>query len=133
MILNKCIFTGNLGKDPAVEYTGGGTAVATMSLCVNSKIKKGEEWVDDVFYVDCIIFGKRAEAMGKNLSKGSKILVEGRMRTRTWEYEGKKHYKTELMADNVEFLSPKKESGQQLPASMGDAPGLDETVDLEPF
>lgn len=128
--MNECIFTGNLSKDPEVRYTPGGTAVATLSLAVNSKVKIKEEWKDEVLFINCVLFGKRAEAMYNNLSKGSKILVSGRLATRTWEYEGKTHYKTELLANNIEFLSPKKESGQ---GSQGDAPGPDEAGEAEPF
>ena len=101
---NLCIFAGNLTKDPELKYTAGGTAVTTLTVAVNSKFKQGGETKEDVFFVDCVVFGNVAEACSKYLEKGRPVLVDGRMRERKWEHEGKQHRKVELIANSVKFL-----------------------------
>jgi single-strand DNA-binding protein len=83
--LNNVILMGNLTRDPEVRYTTSGTPVATLGLAVNNRMKQGDEWKDDPCFIDVVVFGKQAESCGEYLSKGQPVLVEGRLRYRSWE------------------------------------------------
>ena len=104
--LNKCMFIGRLGKDPDVKFTPSGSAVANISLACGwkSKDKEGTEWVR------IVAFGKLAEIMQKYLKKGSKIYVDGSLRTRKWEKDGQTHYSTEIVADQMQMLDGRGDS-----------------------
>jgi len=112
---------GNLTRDPELRYTPGGSAVATLGLAVNNRYKQGDEWKDDVCFVDITVWGKTAENCSQYLNKGSPIFVEGRLKHRTWENnEGQKRSKLDVTAVNVQFLS-----------KSGDAKFSDNTVQEE--
>jgi single-strand DNA-binding protein len=114
--LNNVILMGNLTRDPEVRYTPSGTPVATLGLAVNNRIKQGDEWKDDPCFIDVVVFGKQAESCGEYLSKGQPVLVEGRLRYRTWEgQDGQKRSKHEVLAFRVQFM-PK---GGRAPGSGG--------------
>lgn len=116
MSFSKTIIAGNLGQDPEVKTTNGGTVICNMTVAVNERVKEKGEWVDRVEWFRCVLFGKTAENAGKYLSKGRQVLVEGKMRTRKWEKDGKTNYMTELIADSVTFLGSKNgDSGQRDP------------------
>lgn len=104
---------GNLGKDVEVRYSQSGMAVANMSVAVSEKIKDGDEWKDHTEWFRVVTFGKTAENCGQYLSKGKKVLVVGRIRQKTYEdKDGVEKRSTELLADNVKFLSPKSEGDE---------------------
>ena len=69
--LNKVILLGNLTRDPEMRYTPNGTAVSTFGLAINRRYRQGDEWRDDVCYVDIVTFGRQAETVGEYLSKGN--------------------------------------------------------------
>ncbi len=99
---------GNLTKDPEVRYTPSGAAVASFGLAVNRKYKQGEEIKEEVCFVDIVVFGKQAETSAKYLSKGSGIVIDGRLSQRRWESEdGQKRSKHEVVAESIRFL-PKR-------------------------
>ena len=109
---NKSILIGNLCKDPELRYTPQGTAVVNITLAINRKYKSGEEMKEDVAFVSVVAWGKTAEIINQYCSKGSPLMVEGRIQTRSWEKDGQKQYKTEVVVENMQFLSktePKKE------------------------
>lgn len=113
--MNKVILCGNLGGDAELRFTQGGQPVSSMSVCTTEKWndqqgKKQErsEWHS------CVWWGKGAEALNKYLTKGKKVLVEGKIQTRSWEdKDGTKRYKTEINITNVELLSSNQNSGGQ--------------------
>ena len=110
---NKVLLMGNLTRDPELRYTSGGTAVASFGLAVNRKFKQGEEWKDEVCFVDITVWAKQGENCAEYLSKGSLAFVEGRLNYQTWEAEGgQKRSKLEVVANNVQFLTPKGSSPQ---------------------
>jgi single-strand DNA-binding protein len=114
--LNNVILMGNLTRDPEVRYTTSGTPVATLGLAVNNRMKQGDEWKDDPCFIDVVVFGKQAESCGEYLSKGQPVLVEGRLRYRSWEgQDGQKRSKHEVSAFRVQFM-PK---GGRAPGSGG--------------
>ncbi len=110
--VNKAILIGNLGRDPEVRYTQGGTAVANFSLATTERAKKDGEWVDHTEWHNIVTFGKVAENCGKYLTKGSSCFIEGRIQTRKWtDKEGKDRYTTEIVAQNIQFLGGKGGGG----------------------
>ncbi|PLX43279.1 MAG: single-stranded DNA-binding protein [Deltaproteobacteria bacterium] len=110
--VNKVILIGNLGKDPEVRYTQSGTAVANFSLATTERQKRGDEWGDHTEWHNIVVFGKTAENCQQYLSKGSQIFIEGRIQTRKWQdRDGNDRYTTEIVANNVQFLSGGRQGG----------------------
>ena len=105
MSINKVIITGNLTRDPELRTTQSGTSVLALGVAVNERVKQGDEWVDYANFVDCTMFGARAEAVSKWLSKGSKVAIEGRLKWSGWEKDGHKRSKLEVIVDEIEFMS----------------------------
>ena len=102
---NKVILIGNLTRDPELRYTPSGSAVTTLGLAINNKYKQGDEWKEDTCFIDCVVFGKRAESCNEYLNKGAPVLVEGRLRWRSWEgQDGQKRSKHEVVANNIQFI-----------------------------
>jgi single-strand DNA-binding protein len=111
--INRVVLEGNLTKDPEVRQTPSGTSVATLRIAVNDRVKRGEEWVDAAYYFDVIVWGRTAEQCGQYLSRGSAIIVDGKL---TWrEYEAKdgsgKRQVIEVKADNVRFGARSADGG----------------------
>ena len=107
--MNKCIFIGNLSKDPELRTTPNGVSVATFSIAVNRRFKdaNGEKKTD---FINIVCWRQLAEMCGKYLTKGKKVAVVGELQTRSYDAkDGTKRYITEIVADEVEFLTPKTE------------------------
>ncbi|PON13503.1 single-stranded DNA-binding protein [Candidatus Entotheonella serta] len=103
--LNKVMLLGNLTRDPELRYAPNGTPVANFGMAINRRYRQGEEWREDVCYVDIVTFGRQAETVGEYLSKGNLAMVEGRLQWRSWETEdGQKRSKHEVVANNVQFM-----------------------------
>lgn len=130
-MFNRVIFVGNLTRDPELRYSPQGTAVATLGLAVNSRVKQGDEYKDETLFIDIVVFGKQAENVTQYLSKGRGVIVEGRLRERRWEYEGQRKSKFEVIASTVRFL-PRREV-QNIPDDIEDIVPPEENTDLEPF
>lgn len=112
--LNRVIIAGNLTRDPEVRYTPSGMAVADVSLAISDSYKnKSGELVEQVCYVDCVVWGRQAETTGEYLRKGSPALIEGKLQLDQWETnEGQKRSRLRVKADRVQFLGgPKKNEG----------------------
>lgn len=104
MYLNKVFVLGNLTRDPELRSLPSGTHVATFSIATN-RVWKDKDGVkqEGVEFHNIVVFGRQAETTAQYLKKGSTVLVEGRMQTRSWESEGVKKYRTEIVADRVQF------------------------------
>ncbi|MDP3957850.1 MAG: single-stranded DNA-binding protein [bacterium] len=105
MYLNKALIVGNLTRDPELKSLPSGSKVATFSLATNRVWKDAsgtkQESVD---FHNIVVFGRQAETCAQYLKKGQSALVEGRIQTRSWEgQDGKKNYRTEIVADRVQF------------------------------
>ncbi len=112
--VNKAILVGRLGKDPEVKYTQGGTPVAKFTLATSEawKDQNGEKQERTEWH-NIVAWTRLAEICGQYLTKGSRVYIEGRIQTRSWEdKEGKKHYITEIRADNLVMLSGKSEEAR---------------------
>ncbi len=106
--MNKVILIGNLGKDVETRYAPSGTAIATFSMATAERKKVDGEWVKSSEWHNILAFGKTAEVAGEYLSKGSKVAIEGRLQSSSWEdQQGVKKYKTEVVVDQLEFLESK--------------------------
>ena len=102
---NSLILMGNLTRDPEVRHTPSGVAVTNFGLASNRKYKQGDDLKEDVCFVDVTVFGSTAKAVGDHLTKGRKVLVEGRLRFHSWEAEdGQKRSKLDVIANRVNFL-----------------------------
>ena len=104
MYLNKALVYGNLTRDPELKSLPSGTQVTTFSVATNRvwKDKDGAKQETPEFD-NIVVFGRQAETVAQYLKKGSSALVEGRMQTRSWESDGVKKYRTEIVADRVQF------------------------------
>jgi single-strand DNA-binding protein len=127
--LNMAQLIGNLTKDPEVKQSKSGKLVATISLATN------REWTDkntgerkkETDYHNIVLWGRLAEIAGQYLHKGDKAYISGRLQTRTWETNGNKNYRTEIVADQLIMLGSKQKDTQQeysssLPVSVEDLP-----------
>ena len=118
--VNKVILIGNLGADPELKHTNSGMAVCTLSVATTDKKKdQSGEWTESTEWHRVNIWKNVAESCAKYLRKGSKIYVEGKLGTRSWEQDGVKRYSTEITAFTVQFLDPKEktDSGSYQPQS----------------
>ncbi len=130
-MFNKVIMVGNLAADPELRYTAQGTPVANLRLAVNSNVKSGDEWKEEVLFINVTVWGKQGESCSQYLSKGRQVLVEGRLQERSWEQDGQKRSKMEIIANTVKFLGRK---GDSSPGGGGSSePPPDEASDVEPF
>ena len=113
MSINRVCITGNLTRDPELRATAAGTQVLSFGIAVNDRRKNPQtgEWEDYPNYIDCTMFGTRAEAVGRYISKGSKVAIEGKLRYSSWERDGQKRSKLEVIVDEIEFMSRRDEQG----------------------
>lgn len=104
--VNKCIFIGNLGRDPEMRYMPSGDAIANFSIACTETFKdKSGAKQERTEWIRISMFGKLAEIAGEYLKKGSSVYIEGRMQTRKWQNkEGVDQYTTEIVADRMQML-----------------------------
>ena len=109
MSINRVNITGNLTRDPELRSTAGGMAVLGFGVAVNDRRKNQQagQWEDYPNFVDCTMFGNRAEALRRILRKGMKVAIEGKLRYSSWEdkNDGGRRSKIEIIPDEVELLS----------------------------
>ncbi len=127
--VNKVILIGNLGKDPELRYTPGGQAVASFSLATGEKWKdKDGNMQDRTEWHNIVIWGRMAENAKEYLAKGRPVYIEGRIQTSTWDdKDGNKHYKTEIVAQSMQFLGSRGDQGS---APSGPPPEAPQPADL---
>jgi single-strand DNA-binding protein len=128
---NRVILVGNLTRDPELRYIPNGTAVSEIGLAVNDRIKKDGEWVDETTFIDVTLWARTAEIANEYLSKGSSVLIEGRLKLDTWEAnDGQKRSKLRVIADRMQMLggrSAPREQGAQ-PAEATSEPAVPAAV-----
>jgi single-strand DNA-binding protein len=103
MNVNVVFLLGNLTRDPELKALPNGGSIGTFTIATNRTFKKGDEKVEEAEYHNVVVFGKQAESCAQYLKKGSIAHVEGRIQTRTWDKDGVKQYRTEIIADRVQF------------------------------
>jgi single-strand DNA-binding protein len=109
---NRVILMGNLTRDPELRYIASGTAVSEIGLAVNDRYKKNDQWVEETTFVDVTLWGRTAEVANEYLSKGSPVLIEGRLKLDRWEKDGQKHSKLRVTCDRMQMLGSRGEGGQ---------------------
>ena len=109
--VNKVILLGNVGKDPEIRSTPGGTMVANFSLATSDRFQDQQgKWQDRTEWHNLVAFKRTAEIVRDYVKKGSKLYIEGKIQTRTWDdKEGVKHYKTEILVNDLSLLSGREE------------------------
>lgn len=127
MSINRVFITGNLTRDSELRTTATGMSVLGFSVAVNDRAKDAAtgEWKDRASFVDCTVFGRRADALARLLGKGQKVAVAGRLRQETWERAGQRRSKLSVIADDVELMSRRDEAAE---ASSADASVYDEDI-----
>ena len=115
MSINKVFISGNLTRDSELRSTQGGMAVLGFGVAVNDRHKNPQtgDWEDYPNFVDCTMFGTRAEKLQPYLTKGTKVAIEGKLRYSSWERDGQRRSKLEVVVDELEFMSAKKDALQQ--------------------
>lgn len=103
--MNKAFIVGNLTREPEVKTTTTGQTVCNFTIAVSRRFKK-----DETDYIPVVVWNKQAENCGKYLSQGSKVSVSGEIQTRNYEGKNGKVYVTEVVADEVEFLSSRPQN-----------------------
>lgn len=115
MSINKVLITGNLTRDAELRSTPSGTAVLSFGVAVNDRRRnpQTQEWEDYANFVDCTMFGRRAEAISRYLTKGLKVAIEGRLHYSSWEDKnsGQRRSKLDVTVDEIEFMSSRGGDG----------------------
>lgn len=135
MSINRVLISGNLTRDPETRRTAGGTAVMSFGVAVNDRARNQQtgEWEDRPNFVDCVMFGTRAEAVSRYLSKGTKVAIDGKLRYSSWEKDGQRRSKLEVIVDEIEFMS-RREDGSQAAAPQPSAASVPDVYDEDiPF
>ena len=139
--MNRVMLVGRLTKDLEKKVTSSGTSFLYFHVAINRRVQAGQEPQTD--FVNCVAWNKTAELMAQYLNKGSMVGVEGRIQTRNYEKNGNMVYVTEVVAERVEFLSPK--SGANIGSedsstnyesdsnAFGVSPSFDEAFSMDAF
>ena len=123
MYLNKVILIGNLTRDPELKAIPSGTKVATFGLATNRTYKdKDGKKQDSTEFHNIVVFARVAELVAQYLKKGSQTYVEGRLQTRSWDQNGEKKYRTEIVAEVVQFGNRPTGASGGIGSSIGSAP-----------
>lgn len=136
--INNVFLTGNLTRFPELRATAGGTQILSFGLAFNTSVRNRQtgEWDERGNFIDCTIFGKRAEVLSHYLTKGQKVAVTGELRYSTWEKDGQRHSKLDVIVDDIVFMSQRQGANQptQTPAPQAPMPpAVDPFDDDIPF
>lgn len=106
--MNRVFLMGNVTRDPELRYISNGTAVTEIGLAINDRRKSASgEWIEETTFVDITLWGRTAEIAGEYVTKGSPLLVEGRLKLDTWEKDGKKNSKLRVVGDRMHLIGSK--------------------------
>lgn len=134
MSINIATISGNLTRDAELRQTASGTSVLSFSVAVNERRPDGNGgWTDYPNYINCIVFGKRADSLSRFLGKGTKVAIHGRLHQSSWEKDGVKRSKIELVVDQLELMSRNQSQQQvayQQPVQQAPAP---QPVQQQPY
>lgn len=112
--VNKVLLLGNVTQDPDLRFTPSGSAVLSFGMATNRRYKKGEEWVDDTTFHNIVIWGNQAQSIAPRIKKGTRMYLEGRLQTRSWDgNDGQKKYKTEVVVSGDVSLLARYNEGPQ--------------------
>jgi single-strand DNA-binding protein len=133
---NRVILMGNLTRDPELRYIPSGTAVSDVTIAVNDRVKRNDQWIDETSFVDVTLWSRDAEIASEYLSKGSPVLIEGRLRQERWEKDGQKHSKLKVVCDRLRLVGSRSGGGASQrggrATSTGDEPHFSESEEYMP-
>jgi single-strand DNA-binding protein len=118
--INHVTLVGRLTRDAELKYTNSGQAVSGISLAVNQRRKRDDQWVEEAHFFDCVVWGRTAEALNPYLVKGKQVGVEGQLRQNRWEQEGRTRSKVEISVNNIQLLGGRNDQPPR--EEPGDAP-----------
>lgn len=114
MSINQVSITGNLTREPELRSTAGGTAVLSFGIAVNDRRKNASgQWEDVPNFFECVTFGNRATALSDILTKGMKVAIAGKLHYSSWEKDGQKHSKVDIIANEIELMQNRKPQQEQ--------------------
>ena len=124
MSINRVIISGNLTRDAELRQTASGTSVLGFGVAVNDRRRNNQtgEWEDYANFVDCVLFGNRADYLSRTLHKGTKVVVDGKLRYSSWERDGQRRSKIEVVVDDLDFVSPRQQGGYAPQGGYNNAP-----------
>lgn len=108
---NRVVLVGNLTRDVELRFTPQGTAVTDIAIAVNERVKRNDQWVEEANFFDITLWGRTAEVAGEYLSKGSSILIEGRLKLDRWEQDGQKRSKIKIVGEKMQMLGSRGGGG----------------------
>lgn len=108
---NRVIIAGNLTRDPELRHIPSGSAVLENAIAVNDRVKRGNDWVEETSFIDVTFWGRTAEIVKQYLTKGSPVLVEGRLKQDSWEKDGQKRTKLRVICEKMQMLGGKGGGG----------------------
>jgi single-strand DNA-binding protein len=126
---NRVILVGNVTRDPELRYIPSGTAVTEIGLAVNERVKRNDQWVEETTFVDVTLWARQAEVATEYLSKGSPVLIEGRLKLDRWEKDGQKFSKLRVVGERMQMLGRRGESGRP---GGDESPSYDEAEQFAP-
>lgn len=114
MSINHVLIVGNLTRDPELRSTQSGTAVLSFGIAVNDSRKNASgQWEDVPNFFECSTFGNRATALSDILTKGMKVAITGKLHYSSWEKDGQKHSKVDIIAREIELMQNRKPQQEQ--------------------
>ena len=138
--INQVVLIGRLTRDVELKYTNSGFAIANLSLAVNRRVKKDDTWQDEGNFFNCVLIGKRAEALAQYLVKGKQIGIQGELRQNRWEQDGQPRSRVEIFINDIQLLGGRgSEQGARSAGEQGsqysspDIPTADDFDDDIPF
>lgn len=131
--INNVFLTGRLTRFPELRATAGGTQILSFGLAFNTSVRNRQtgEWDERGNFIDCTIFGKRAEALSHYLTKGQKVAVAGELRYSTWDKDGQRHSKLDLIVGDIVFMGQRQDAAQ--PAQAPAAPQAPMPPAVDPY
>lgn len=113
MGINKVTVTGNLTRDPELRNTASGLPVLSFGIAVNDREKANGQWLDRPNFIDCTMFGTRAEKLWSLLDKGAKVAISGKLRWSQWERNGQKRSKIEIIVEELDLMYKPRNDNRQ--------------------
>ena len=138
--INHVVLVGRLTRDVELKYTNTGFAIANLSLAINRRVKKDDTWQDEGNFFNCVLIGKRAEALAQYLVKGKQIGIQGELRQNRWEQDGQPRSRVEIFINDIQLLGGRSSdqdvrttAGQTDQYSSPEIPTADDFDDDIPF
>lgn len=111
MDTNIVVLSGRLTRDCELKYTSGGTAVLSGSIAVGERVKRGDEWQNEVSFFDFAVFGKTAEGVKPYTAKGRQVVISGRLKQERWQQDGQNRNRVTVIVDNFQLVGVNSQGG----------------------